>query len=182
MEWYDDGLPVSTSGKASPYHRIDMGIAVKIITALLMLQLVFKPRKILYGDWNTRQDKYRDARSGLSFLYVMCIVGAIGVVIWHDDAWGFFFGHEDMKSLSITAPATVMSSLFVFTYLGIDANFRASRRLGYEKNRFKHWLFDGASVLPMAACLIVNKLLIVVAAVAVLVGWALGPFKPRTEA
>lgn len=154
-----------------------MDTSVKIITMLLACMLMSKPRKFFYSSWNIGYETFSAARFGLYVVYVLCLCVFFAICLFAQDPFSVLIA-DNWKSILPTADMSVLSTAFVTSVCLIDANYRASRRQGFEKNLLKHWVFQGLSVFPIVFCLLVNRILILVAGVVYISGIF---YKPKSQ-
>ncbi len=146
-----------------------METLIKMLCLVTALGLAWKPRRFFYSAWNIDRDSYASARALLYVLYISCLIGFVSTCIVADEPFSLFY-EKETKSLLPSALMSVLTVSFVTLTCMIDANYRASRRQNFERNFFKHWLFQGISVFPIFVCLFSNRMLLPVVAIIYLSG------------
>ncbi|WP_306397863.1 hypothetical protein [Telluria beijingensis] len=146
-----------------------MDTVIKMLCLVTALAMAWKPRRIFYSAWNISRDSYASARAGLYVLYTLSLLGFVSTCIIADEPFSLFY-EDATKTLLPSALMSLLTVSFVTLTCMIDANYRASRRQKFERNFFKHWLFQGISLFPILVCLISNRILMLVVAIIYLSG------------
>jgi hypothetical protein len=141
------------------------------MTALSLIAisvLIFNPRRFFYGKWNIGKTTYKPMRSFLLISYWLCW-GAFVVGSKLSD--NFVIRDWEAKGIVMSPGFAIFSTIFVTVILLLDANYRASRKLGFEKNFLKHTLMGWSFVPAFVVCAFMNKPLIALLAVVTVAGW-----------
>ncbi|WBY01525.1 hypothetical protein PE066_18985 [Ramlibacter tataouinensis] len=140
-----------------------------VLSYVVLAILIWKHRPIFFGSWNIARENYKVARKATLAMYIVCwgvllaIVATVG--------WGSLFTGEGRNTPLTTPLFKVFSLLFVVSVLLLDANLGQSRKHGYERNFFKHWLLGLTFILPVLVSCVVNRPLIALFLVVTVSGW-----------
>jgi hypothetical protein len=139
-----------------------------ILSFFVILILISNPRKIFYAGFNIGKTRYKTTRFFLLVSYWGCWTT---LIIGSQLSENFIVGDWHAKGLVISPAFAIFSTAFATVILALDANYRASRRLKFEKNFLKHTFMGWSFVPAYAICAFMNKPLIALLAVVTLVGW-----------